>query len=70
MGHIYLELVAGQILIPSGAEHYITRQLKRTDSVLVIRVPYFDNINVNDVHATLERLINEVETRPKVTPVS
>jgi hypothetical protein len=37
-------------------------QLRRTNSVLVIQIPYFDNINVNDVHAALEGLIDEVET--------
>jgi hypothetical protein len=38
--------------------------------VPVKQVPYFDDINVNDVHAVLEGLIGEVETRPKATPIS
>ncbi len=42
----------------------------RTNSVSVKQVPYFDDINVNDVHAALEGLISEVETRPKATPIS
>ena len=36
----------------------------------VIQVPYFDDINVNDVHATLEGLISKLEIRPKATPIS
>jgi hypothetical protein len=53
-----------------SVEHVTPGQLNRTNSVLVIEVPYFDDINVNDVHTTLEGLISEVETRPKATPVS
>ncbi len=44
--------------------------MRRTNSVSVKQVPYFDDINVNDVHAALEGLISEVETRPKATPIS
>ena len=42
----------------------------RTNLILVTQVPYFDDINVNGVYAVLEGLINEVKTRPKVSPVS
>ena len=41
-----------------------------TNSALVIQVPYFDDINVDDIHTVLKGLTSEVETRPKVTPMS
>jgi hypothetical protein len=44
--------------------------MRRTNFGFVTKVPYFDDINMNDVHTTLEGLIGEVETGPKVTPVS
>jgi hypothetical protein len=37
--------------------------------VPVKQVPYFDDINVNDIYTILKGLISEVETRPKGTPI-
>ena len=68
MGHIYLEFVARQILIPLSS--YNSSPLRRTDTVSVIQVPYFDDINVNDVHTVLKGLISELKARPKATPIS
>ena len=48
----------------------MAKQVWRTNSVLVMQVPYFDDLGVNDVHATVEWSVSKVETRPKVTPVS
>ena len=41
-----------------------------TNSVLIIQVPDFNDIDVNDIHTALEGLTSEVETRLKVTPVT
>ena len=57
-----------QILVPLSSNN--SSSLRRTNSLSVIQVPYFDDISVNDVHATLEGLISKVEIRPKVTPIS
>ena len=59
MGHLYLEFVTRQILIPMSS--YNSRLMRRTNSVIVIQVPYFDDINVNDVHAALKGLLSEIE---------
>ena len=40
----------------------VARQLRRTNSTFVPQIPYFNDVEVNDVHATLEELIDEVET--------
>ena len=45
-------------------------QETRANSIHVIQVPYFDNTSVNDVHTALQGFIDEVDVRPKVTPVS
>ena len=44
----------------------------RANFIPVSQVPYFDDVVVNDVDAVIqvEGVINEVETRPQVTPVS
>jgi hypothetical protein len=56
------------MLIPLSSNN--SNPLRRTNSLTVIQVPYFDDISVNDVHAALEGLISKVEIRPKVTPIS
>ena len=43
--------------------------VRRTNSAPVIQVPYFDDINVNDIYTVLKGLTGEVGTRPKVTPI-
>ncbi len=44
--------------------------VKRTNFISVIQVPYFDDIDVNDIYTVLNGLMSEVETRPKVSPIS
>ena len=44
--------------------------MRRANSVHVIQVPYFDDTSVNDVHTALQGFISEVESTPKITPVS
>ena len=41
-----------------------------TNSIPVIQIPCFDDINVNEVHAVLDGFVSKVETRPKITPIS
>jgi hypothetical protein len=66
--HTYLESVALQILILD--EEPKKRKIRRANFVSVIQVPYFDDTRMNGVRTALQGFIHEVDTRPKVTPVS
>ena len=45
-------------------------RLWRANSGLVIQIPYFNDIDVDNIDAVLEGLISEVKAIPEVTPVS
>ena len=44
--------------------------MRKTNIHPIILFPYFDDIDVKDVHTVLEGLINEVATGPESTPIS
>jgi hypothetical protein len=49
----------------------MTGKLKVTNIIVpIVQAPYFNDIDVEDIHTTLEGLINKVKTGLKATPVS
>ena len=62
MRHFGFELIAREILVPMSKEGKQTTE--ETNLCAVIEIPDLNKIYVDDVRATLQRMIGEVNARP------